>query len=79
MKALYKISLLIQDEDQVYHCETSWLIETSEEELIKKLEKYNQQFKEDNINGILAFNKLPDKLDLKDFTYEKIVEDIENL
>lgn len=79
MEQTYRVSLIVKSEDGTYHSDLSWVVRANnEDKLIDKLNDLTNQLKDNYIDGMLVFNELPETLDLNDFTYERVIEDIKN-
>lgn len=79
MEQTYRVSLIVKGEDGTYHSDLSWVVRANDEDkLINKLNDLTNQLKDNYIDGMLVFSELPKTLDLNDFTYERVIEDIKN-
>lgn len=76
MKQLYNLAYIVQDENDIYFSDLSWIVEVEKEsDLLELLEEYNKQLEK----GIIVYNKLPLVLPLSEFSFDKVLEDIKNM
>ena len=81
MKKLYNIIYLSKGEEGMLFFEHSWLVELeqSEEAVLKLLEKWNKFLENYDINGQICLGEPVNLIQAKDFTFNKILDDIKNL
>ena len=76
MKQLYNLAYIVQDENDIYFSDLSWIVEVEKEsDLLELLEEYNKQLEK----GMIVYNKLPLVLPLSGFSFDKVLEDIKNM
>lgn len=76
MKQLYNLAYIVQDENDIFFSELSWIVEVEKEsDLLELLEEYNKQLDK----GLIVFNKLPLVLPLNELSFDKVLEDIKNM
>ena len=76
MKQLYNLAYIVQDENDIYFSDLSWIVEVEKEsDLLELLEEYNKQLEK----GMIVYNKLPLVLPLSEFSFDKVLEDIKNM
>lgn len=76
MKQLYNLAYIVQDENDIFFSDLSWIVEVEEEsDLLELLEEYNKQLEK----GMIVYNKLPLVLPLSELSFDKVLEDIKNM
>jgi hypothetical protein len=76
MKQLYNLAYIVQDENDIFFSDLSWIVEVEKEsDLLELLEEYNKQLEK----GMIVYNKLPLVLPLSELSFDKVLEDIKNM